>query len=643
MWRGVRRSLGLLAAGTIMAGTASHAIAQTPPGAVVQPMTRNNGAELRGYLTTLANNPQSLDALIGAGRAALRMGDADAALTFFGRADEVSPRNPRVKAGMAATLVQLGQPEAALSMFGEAVALGAPETEILADRGLAYDMSGDPRRAQQDYVAALRRRDDADLRRRLALSLAISGHRDAALRTIDAQLRRNDRGAWRTQAFILALTGDAAGATRTAQSQMPGAGQQMAPFFARLHGLSPAQKALAVHLGRFPGNGSAQAAARPVDTSPDPTALAFAGVPTRTPVQTASTSRTRSHEGNRNATRSGRRGQPDPSDRFGLRERTDRQDGIAPPVERQAVAQVDTRWAGSPYQPSTGSASPPETARPAQSPPGPSSSAAAASQPPPNMTPPESNVRPIVPLAQATTPTRPAEPQTPTVTTVPIAASVPEQNTPSGADTVTGGAGSEAPAQPAQPAQVASAADSPAASAVETAEPATSLADIAALVRALPDEPAPQAQPPADGDRPARTGAARTAETRPAGARANDTRRSAAAAGETGTAASNTSDRRSRQTAAPANPARHWVQIAGGIERASLPREFARLRAKAPEQLGRRTAFTAPLRTTSRLLVGPFATTREAQEFVNQLARHDIQAFAWTSAAGQEIERLAAR
>ena len=72
------------------------------------------------------------------------------------------------------------------------------------------------------------------------------------------------------------------------------------------------------------------------------------------------------------------------------------------------------------------------------------------------------------------------------------------------------------------------------------------------------------------------------------------------------------------------------MQIAGGVDRASLPREFARLRALAPQQLGRRTAFTAPLRTTNRLLVGPFASAREAQDFVNQLARHNVEAFAWT-------------
>jgi hypothetical protein len=140
--------------------------------------------------------------------------------------------------------------------------------------------------------------------------------------------------------------------------------------------------------------------------------------------------------------------------------------------------------------------------------------------------------------------------------------------------------------------------------------PSNALADIAALVNALPQEPA-RAEPPAPP-------AARTA-TRAAQPRTRTT------------------------PAPPANPPRHWVQIATGPDRSLLPREFTRLRARAPEQLGRRAAYTAPLRATNRLLVGPFASTREAQEFVNQLAHHNVSAFAWTSAAGQEIDRIQTR
>jgi hypothetical protein len=153
--------------------------------------------------------------------------------------------------------------------------MGAPEAEIAADRGLAWDTLGFPARAQADYALSLRREDDPEVRRRLALSLAITGQRDEALRVIDLQIRANDRAGWRTQAFILALTGDAAGAGRTARNMMPGAADQLAPFFQRLATLSPSQKALAVHFGHFPSDGRAQNYAQ-ADSAADPGALAMA-------------------------------------------------------------------------------------------------------------------------------------------------------------------------------------------------------------------------------------------------------------------------------------------------------------------------------------------------------------------------------
>ena len=95
---------------------------------------------------------------------------------------------------------------------------------------------------------------------------------------------------------------------------------------------------------------------------------------------------------------------------------------------------------------------------------------------------------------------------------------------------------------------------------------------------------------------------------------------------------------------APAKAAsRHWVQIAGSAEKASLKGEFARLKAKAPKLLSGKTAWTSPLRFTNRLLVGPFKSEAEAQGFVNELAKVELAAFSWTSPAGQEIEKLSGK
>ncbi|GAA4764541.1 hypothetical protein GCM10023219_06500 [Stakelama sediminis] len=89
-----------------------------------------------------------------------------------------------------------------------------------------------------------------------------------------------------------------------------------------------------------------------------------------------------------------------------------------------------------------------------------------------------------------------------------------------------------------------------------------------------------------------------------------------------------------------AEPAREWVQVAGGANKATLPRAYDRLVAKAPKLFRGKQAWTTPLRFTNRLLVGPFSSKGAAQAFVNKLAGDGISAFAWTSARGQKIERL---
>uniref|UniRef100_UPI00140BDC7B SPOR domain-containing protein n=1 Tax=Sphingosinicella sp. YJ22 TaxID=1104780 RepID=UPI00140BDC7B len=130
-----------------------------------------------------------------------------------------------------------------------------------------------------------------------------------------------------------------------------------------------------------------------------------------------------------------------------------------------------------------------------------------------------------------------------------------------------------------------------------------------------------------------RTARAETPATQPSatGRRPATTRSAAAATRNTARA----------QTPAQRHPARIWVQIATAA-RSALPSEFARLRRNAPEVLRGRNAFTAPSGSSGRLLVGPFASRTEAQAFVNRLSREDIDAFAWSSDAGQEVAQVPA-
>jgi Flp pilus assembly protein TadD len=206
------------------------------------------------YVRTLASEPKDFEALIGAGKSALELGDVQAAAGFFARADEVDPRSPLPQAGMGAVSVANGEPQAALPYFKRAQQLGAPLASFACDRGLAYDLLSRQAEAQADYRAALATRDGDEARRRLALSLAISGDRANALEMLAPLSAKGDAGVARVRAFVLALTGDPNAAGNAINAVMPGSASGVAPFLRQLPTLGAGQKAAAVNLGIFPGD-----------------------------------------------------------------------------------------------------------------------------------------------------------------------------------------------------------------------------------------------------------------------------------------------------------------------------------------------------------------------------------------------------
>lgn len=249
-------------------------------------------------LRTLQAEPRNLDALTAAGHNALLLGDSNAAVGFFGRAQEIAPRDGRVKAGLGSALVQLEKPQDALRLFADASRLGVPDTDLAADRGLAYDLTGDPKRAQRDYALVLAAHPDDDTtRRRLALSQGISGDKAAALQTLDPLIRKKDIAAWRAQTFVLAMNGDTKGANDITRVMLPQQATMLQPFLARLAGLTPAAKARAVHFGEMPAAGQrysptelanigtppTYAAAPRSDLAPAPQGSQFAQAPTMPP------------------------------------------------------------------------------------------------------------------------------------------------------------------------------------------------------------------------------------------------------------------------------------------------------------------------------------------------------------------------
>jgi Flp pilus assembly protein TadD len=236
--RGGIAALILTCIGLLMAATSVRA--QAP---YVAPMPQADSASdrLGRYLRILTSSPRDFQALIGAGRAALDLGDSQAAAGFFGRADEVWPTSPLPQAGMGAATVLEGNANGALIYFARAVKLGVTPMTIGADRGLAYDLLGRHAEAQADYKAALIGPEADEARRRLAISQAITGSRDAALATLSPLLLRRDPGAVRTRAMVLALSGDTIGARSAIEAAMPGSWPQMGPFIARFATLNSGQ------------------------------------------------------------------------------------------------------------------------------------------------------------------------------------------------------------------------------------------------------------------------------------------------------------------------------------------------------------------------------------------------------------------
>jgi Flp pilus assembly protein TadD len=90
-------------------------------------------------------------------------------------------------------------------------------------------------------------------------------------------------------------------------------------------------------------------------------------------------------------------------------------------------------------------------------------------------------------------------------------------------------------------------------------------------------------------------------------------------------------------------PARVWVQVAGGANEAALEKAWNALKTKAPDLFRNRQGWSTPLRATNRVLTGPFKSEEEAQAFVNQMAKAGLSGFVFASTKGQQVTRLSGK
>lgn len=250
----VRNSDRLLTCVSMAVGVA---ILAAPAASIAQPVVQQlpdpASARLNDALRRLSSNPQSLPALIEAGRASVELDDVDAAEGFFARAQAVAPTNGAVLAGLALVALQREDPSLALDLFDQAAAAGESLAPYAADHGLAFDLVGENQLAQERYQAALSREENAETSRRLALSYAISGNRNASEAVLLPLLQRRDLAAYRTRAFALAILHQEEEAIAIVETMLPGRlASRLTPYMRYMPQLTRPQQAAAANLGRFP-------------------------------------------------------------------------------------------------------------------------------------------------------------------------------------------------------------------------------------------------------------------------------------------------------------------------------------------------------------------------------------------------------
>lgn len=579
-----------------LAPLSQPALAQPASPASVSVAPTNDPADrLAANLVILSQNPRDVRALTEAGLSAIAVGDGDAALSFLARAEDISPRDGKIKAAIGSALLLKQKPVDALRLFGEAVSLGYPEQAIVKERGLAYDLRGDPKHAQHDYALALRAGADDDLVIRYALSLGISGDDDKALELLDPLLRQKNRSAWRARAFVLAMNGDINAAEDVANSVMPGgAGASMSPFLRRLATLSAAERALAVNYGIMPSDGQRYAMVDPGDLNRPPAEIAGASrglIPAGDPLgprpddvrDRQAAPALVSKEPRRRP--GGETAANNPAKSSGAPESAAENTSARPLGTRvgQRIGPVDPERLPAEVRAVLN----PETATPGDK-------------------------RPQIVVTNATSLPPPSGGPAPAAG--PTARQTAEiEPTPAPRFEI-----SDAP--PAAPAKVAE-------PVMRNEEPSRGLGAIVADLEVEPESAA--------GPMPtvAELKAARVATQRKAAAEAK-----AAADAKAAKDA-----KEAERLAAKKNPARIWVQVATGSNEAGLPGTWKKLKDKAPEALKGQSPSVVPFKATNRLLIGPFKSQAEARAMVNTMKKAGLQGSTFASDPGQVVTKVSAK
>jgi len=97
------------------------------------------------------------------------------------------------------------------------------------------------------------------------------------------------------------------------------------------------------------------------------------------------------------------------------------------------------------------------------------------------------------------------------------------------------------------------------------------------------------------------------------------------------------------EPAKPAHPSRIWVQVGTGRDVKALGFTWRGLAKDNPELFRGKEPSVSDWGRTNRLLTGPFTTEAGAEAFLARLRKNEVDAFIWTSPAGQVVDDLPGR
>ncbi|UOA25406.1 tetratricopeptide repeat protein [Pseudosulfitobacter sp. DSM 107133] len=156
---------------TTAAGSSTLRLAQ----ATAESGDYTNAARL--FEKELASNPDSVDALKGAGDAYSRMGQHGRAETVLLRAHELAPSNDDVLAILGRVYLSQKRPDEAIKYYDKALRNNRSNISAITGKGVALDTMSQHLKAQKVYQDGLSAYPtNFILRSNYALSLALTGH-----------------------------------------------------------------------------------------------------------------------------------------------------------------------------------------------------------------------------------------------------------------------------------------------------------------------------------------------------------------------------------------------------------------------------------------------------------------------------------